>query len=136
MSYSSHQLPDEPILMVTLNADFDLAAEAAIIENERITLLEAAQEPLYVILDMSQVEFSLDDLITATNMLVRGAALAPSSEQNGHSLFSHANLRQFIVVSGNRMIHMAAKGMSHPVFGSQNVAAFASVEEALEYCRR
>jgi hypothetical protein len=136
MSYSSHQLSGEPILLVTLYADFDLATEAAGIEAERIALLEAAQEPLHVILDVSQVELSLDDIIKASNMLVRGASLAPSSEQNGYSLFSHANLRQFIVVSNNRMVHMAAKGMNHPVFGSQNVAAFTSVEEALAHCRR
>jgi hypothetical protein len=135
MSYSSHQLPGEPILIVTLYADFDLATEGAIIEAERIALLEAAQEPLYVILDLSQIELSLDDIVKGSNMLVRGVSLAPRSEQNGISIFNHANLRQLIFVSGSRVIKLAASGMNYPVFGGQDVVVFASVEEALEHCR-
>ena len=125
MSYIVEMLPDEPILISTLHADFDFSTEAQSSTEDALALLEKVSEPVYYIADSSKVRFSFDDTIEGSNMAARG----------DNPLFHHPNVKQVLLVVGDVMQEMSAKGLQSDIFGNVNVKTFASMDEALAHAR-
>ncbi len=133
MSYTIRILPDEPIVIETLHSDFNLATEGGAAEAEMTALLESLQAPVYVIFDLHETSFGLDDLIAGANMLTRG--VNDTAPRRGKPFFSHPNVRQLVMVSASPVIQLAAKGMNSPIFGHRDIKVVSTQEQALDYCR-
>jgi hypothetical protein len=122
MSYTIEKLPNEPIILQVLNADYTFGAEASPSMLELMTLLDAQRERVYLIMDMSEVSLNLDDAIQAASM---------STQQ--HKLLTHPNTIESILVSDSRLMKLMAKGLNTPIFGNIILRTFESRSAALAY---
>ncbi len=125
MSYHNELLPGEPIVVAHLHADFSLANEtqSSIVETRRV--LDSVDEPIFYILDLSNLTINIHDLISGTN----------SSSRGEDPLWHHPNIREFLVVSQSKLIQLAAAGLNSVSFGNLEAKMFGSLDEALAYCR-
>ncbi|MBN1313322.1 MAG: hypothetical protein JXB30_18090 [Anaerolineae bacterium] len=89
-------------------------------------ILEAQEELLFFICDVREMKLSLDDLIAAANVGSRGQ----------QPLWQHPKIRDVYFISNLKMVELAAKGLSSPIFGNMQVRVFGTVEKALEDIRR
>ena len=126
MSYSVEKLPDEPIVVTTLHADYsnDQDGEASMIET--VALLDAQSEAVYYIFDVSRYSPSFDDVIAAVNW--GGPGKSPT--------LRHPNVREPLIVTHSSMVKLAAQGLKSATWGHLIVQVFGTVEEALAYARQ
>ncbi|MBN1310909.1 MAG: hypothetical protein JXB30_05760 [Anaerolineae bacterium] len=120
---SVEKLQEEPIVILKF---FEVdQSQPPPTEDEIYTVLDPAPEPVFLIIDLSDIKLSLDQLVSSTNQTVRG----------GSSLFTHPNIRERLMVSTNPMLKLASKGMASKVFGNIKIQAFDNVADALAYAR-
>ncbi len=124
MSYTVEKLPNEPIILDILNADYNRATDANSHLEELLNLLEAQRTPVYLIFDISEVAFSLDDIM-------QGIKLATKQYQ----VFKHSNIRENIFVTDSRFMKLASDGMRNPIFGSLSIRTIETRDAALAYAR-
>ncbi|MBI5961285.1 MAG: hypothetical protein HY866_21280 [Chloroflexi bacterium] len=124
MSYKVEQLPGEPIIQATLYPDYRVSAELPLSNQVILGLLDAATQPLFLILDV-QTSLDLGQIVLGAEEVTRGAT----------PLLHHKNVRQVVVVTTNKIIALASKGLSSPLFGKINVVVFPTLDEALGYIR-
>lgn len=125
MSYNTILPPGEPIIVQTLNDDFDVAGELGPAMREVHDVLSAYEKPVFLIVDMSAYKLSVDDLVV-------GASMSSGGEE---PIFKHPNIRQVVFVSPSKIVELAAKGMNTATFGHVDIRVFASQEAALAYVR-
>jgi hypothetical protein len=89
-----------------------------------IAALSRQPEPVFLIMDLRQMDISLDDLSRFAN----AAAMRPNS------LLRHPMLRESLVISGDTMVMVAVSGMGGPTYGNVRIRSFETPEEALGYC--
>ena len=87
--------------------------------------LDQAAEPLYHIVDVTEVSLALDDIVLGSNRMARGH----------EPLWQHPNLLELIFISANTLFRLAAKGLDSLTFGNLKTMIFETQEEALAYCR-
>lgn len=122
MSYTIDKLPDRPVVLQTFQSGLspeELVASVA----ELTTILDAQSEPVYCILDMTQVSLGLDDVIAGANMAARGSKPP----------FRHPNVREVVFVSSSGLVKLGARGLTSATFGNIAVRVFDTVHEALAY---
>jgi len=125
MALTVEMLPGESILILTMSKDFDYAAEGASGMNEILSILDQQTQPIIYIIDMLEVKFSLEDVISAATLPARQTAL-----------FHHHNVLEGVIVTQSRLIELATRGMNSPVFGAVKFRVFPTREEALNYARQ
>jgi hypothetical protein len=119
------KLDNEPIVVVTLPKDYDLAAELPVQLPKYISMLDAAPEPVYWIVDARNSSLGVEEIIT-------GASLVASGK---HPLYHHPNIRQVIYVTSSRIMKLAAEGLQSESFGHIAIKLFDDLDEALKYTR-
>jgi hypothetical protein len=125
-TYKIERLPGEPILIHTLLEGWSVADDMPVNIDQLIEHLDAADEPLYYIGDLSSgLRLSLQDVILAANRTARGS----------NALFHHPNLRELLMVTDLKLFELAARGLDSQAFGNVPVSVFQTLEEALEYAR-
>jgi hypothetical protein len=124
MAVKIEMLPGEPILIQTLDKEFNFSTDGKPLLEKTIATLDAQSEPIFYIADMSEVDFSLDDMIGASNLVTRQVAL-----------FRHPKMREGIIITESWMMGLAAKGLNSPIFGNIKVKVFKTRDEALAYVR-
>ncbi len=125
-TYKIEKLPGEPILVHTTFEGWSMADDLPASIDQAMEHLDAADEPLYYISDLSSgLRLSLQDVILGANWTARG----------GNAVFHHPNLREMLVVTDTRLIELAARGLDSEAFGNVPVSVFGTLEEALEYAR-
>lgn len=124
--FAARLLPDEPILIVTLDRTLDVQAEFQQVVAIVRALLDASPEPVFCITEVSE-EMRPDplDLTAGANVLARGEA----------PLFRHPMIRQLIVVTTDLLLRTAVRGFNSEVFGYLDIKLFETLDEALAYCR-
>jgi hypothetical protein len=120
------KLDDEPIVIVTLPTEYNLAAELPKLMPRYISLLETAAEPVYWIVDARNSSLSVDEIILGASLVARGE----------HPLYHHRNIREVIYVTSNQIMKLAAEGMKGDAFGHVNIKLFDDLGQALDYVRQ
>ncbi len=124
-TFKVEKLPGEPILINTMYEGWSAANDLLINIEQLLEHLNAANEPLYYVSDVSGLKLSLQDVILAANRAARGS----------NAIFHHPNFREFVVVTDSKLFDLAAKGLDSELFGFVPVSIFKTLEEALEYAR-
>jgi hypothetical protein len=125
-TYQIEKLPGEPILVCTLSDAWSVSNELSATIDQLIEHLDAADEPLYYINDVSSgMKVDLKDVILAANQAARGS----------NAVFHHPNFREVLLVTDSRLIDLAARGLDSEIFGNVPVSVFGTFEEALAYAR-
>jgi hypothetical protein len=124
MSYTVEHLSGEPILLITGMPDFEVAEGSQMVKEMRSTL-DAAHEKLYVVLDMSRITISLDDMMQSADMVTYTA----------RGLGVHPKILESVVVTTSVFVRLAVKGLTSSVFGQMQTRQVESLEEALAHCR-
>lgn len=124
-TYRAVRRAGEPIVLDEIGADYAMSEHSEQNSAEILAILEAAEQPLFFIFELSQANFSLDDIMSGAS---RGA-------RSTQGLLRHPNMRQMVVVTQSRLLKLAAVGMKSATFGRLNVKVCSTLDEALAYCR-
>lgn len=123
MSHIVEKVPDKPIIVLTIQEDFDFAKENLEIYAEVMTLIESHHESVVFIANMLDVTLNLNTLVSGTNFATRGIG----------ALFHHPGVRQVVFITTSKLVDLAAAGLNSPVFGHVHVKVFPTLETALAY---
>lgn len=125
MTYKLTQFENEPILLVSLEADFSVRHDQPVSDAETRAILEASPTKLFNIVDLTRLRLNMDDVIA-------GAHNGTAHEE---AVWRHPKNELVIFVSPNRMVQVAAKGLSATAFGGIETRTFNTVDEALTWVR-
>ena len=125
-TYTLLPYPGEAILLLTFTSDFNIAKDMAEVTAKVNQFMDAVTEPHFYIADTEHLSVSFTEMIQAAS------ASARTSGANLH----HPNMREFLLVSTNKLISLAGKGLDSDAFGHVNVHVFETRESALGYARQ
>jgi hypothetical protein len=125
MITQAKRLPDLPVLLREIGPDYKAAEHVSILHEEDTALLDAESGPVYYIIDIQQITIGINDIF-------QSAQNTPAQLR----LLKHAKIVETLVITKNRMIELAARGMSSPLFGSITMKTFPTLEAALDYVRQ
>lgn len=121
--YTTEKLPDEPIMLATLHAGYDMIRDLPKSSATAITLLDQLSEPVYYIVDLREITIDMDVIVNGTN----GA-----SGSDG-SLYRHPMIHEVLFVSPDPIVSHVAAGLNNDAFGHVRAHAFATLDDALDY---
>ena len=124
MSYTLELRKDISSIVATMPHNFDMATEYESFSRERYELFERANQQLYYIISIEQT-LTLDDIIKSANALTHGQ----------YGIGQHPNFRKMLVVTGDQILTLAARGMSSDSFGNMPVEVFAHFDEAIAFAQ-
>jgi hypothetical protein len=124
MSYNVQLLTDEPILLETIHEDFNASTELAGLMEVGMQSLDAAGQPVVYIMDHRLLAMGLNDLIVAANQVAKQ-----------RNFLNHPNIKKIIMVSTNRLLATAAKGMNSLAFGFIKIETCETLEQAFILAR-
>lgn len=128
MSYTLETLDDGHILLLTLNKDFDMAAEMIQSSRETFDLLEAGPDHVVFVSDGRALETStLADILAGAN-----AVRSPETKR----VMSHPKRITSLSVTDSKLLRLSVKGLNSATFGFVEVTIFDTLEEALTEARR
>lgn len=125
MTSTYKKLPNEPIVIVTLPANYNLVAELPVVMPKYLQELETFQEPVFWIVDAREAPFSVEDIITGAELVAKGQ----------HPLYKHPKIRQVIYITTSLMLKLAAEGMGSDQFGKIAIKLFDDLELGLKFAR-
>jgi hypothetical protein len=122
MSYKIERLQDLPALLLSFSDDVSFLVSMGDASEEFHKILEAAETPLYCIVDFRKVQMSFNDIMAGVQHGTKGS-------QN----MKHRNNKQLIILSESKAIATVAKGLNSVTFGNINAIVLPSLEEAIAY---
>jgi hypothetical protein len=125
MSTSVTKLPDEPIVVVSLGADYNLRTELPKAVPQYLEMLAHYDEPVFWIVDLSAVLLSVEDVVFGANMLARSE----------NPLYHHPKVREVVYVTPVDALQAAAQGMDSRAFGHVKISVTNTLDEALAQVR-
>ncbi len=127
MSATIKKLPGEPIVIQTMSPDYKLVNELPPALPKLLAFLDALEEPVFWLLDISAVAvITVEDLLTGTELVARGE----------HALYRHPKIKYVVYISTKSMIKMAVDGMAKEAFGKFPISVFDTLDEALVFARK
>ena len=123
MSFKTQKLPNENIIIHTLNADFNPAIE---VQNSNLSAnrtLNEADEPCFFIIDLTALHPGLDEIMLSANAVRQNA------------VFANPRIRELIFATRDDVVAQATKGFDSAAFGHVKSKVFTSLEKALAYAR-
>ena len=124
MSYKIERLEALPALLLSFSDDVSFIVSMGDASEEFHEILEAAETPLYCIVDFRNVQMSFNDIMAGVQHGTKGS-------QN----MKHPNNKQLIILSESKAIATVAKGLNTVSFGNINAIVLSSLEDALNYVR-
>jgi hypothetical protein len=124
MSFSIEKVPGEPIVILTVVTKH-VMTEMEDFDDDVTALLDAQTEPVFMVLDVTGMAISLDDLTVGASTV---------SRRPGERLH-HPNVRENLVVTHDGMMKLAVMGFRTATFGNAKIRSFDTPEQALDYCR-
>ncbi len=118
-------LPEERICIVTFHEGWDTPEGIEARADDVLRILEETRDPLYFIMDLSQVRMTVDGVMQSANRMTRGP----------NAPFHHPMCRAVALVTSERIAKMVALGLQTEAFGHVNVCACNNLAEALEHAR-
>jgi len=124
MYFDIKKIPDAPVVIGSWYEGFKFVEQGAQYDQEANAILDEQQDPVFYVIDMSQLTtISIDGIVE----VARTGARVPTAAHR------HPMNRETIIVSNKRIIKLAVKGMASAAFGYMNIRLFETLEEALDY---
>jgi hypothetical protein len=124
MQYEVQKHPDLPVVIGRWHEGFKFDSDGASYEKMANAVLDKEMEPVFYILDMSELRtISMDGLVQASN----------SVKRTQNSSYGHPMNREMIFVSEAKIIKLAVKGVTAASFGNLKIRPFDTLDEALAY---
>ncbi len=124
MAYALAKLPREPIIVLALGEDYAVSSDGVRVADEAQALLDAQREEVYLIIDLSAAQLTLNDVVGGVGQMTRQ-----------RQLFQHGNLYAVLAVTDSRLLKSVTHGVSTAVLGAVRLRAFESLDAALIYAR-
>lgn len=124
MPYLIEQFTDAPIILYSSADGSNVAAEMGDFIREMLATLDEQREPVYQMIDFSNVKLSLDELIETANRTTR-------MEGN---LLHHPNVRENVFITDSPIMRLALTGMAGETFGNVRLSVHGTREDAIAYC--
>jgi hypothetical protein len=125
-SFTIEVLPDEPIVLVTLYADFIIETDQEQTVVAVRAVLDSLDEPYFYLNDIQALApVELDDVLVAAALVTQG----------DYTIYHHPNIHESILISPNRLVKFTAQGMNTEPFGFVTIRIFDTLDEALAYAR-
>ncbi len=118
-------LPDEPVVIVSLQPHADVDREVQDIAAAVADLLEEMGSPLVVIHDFSDYDISFPDMVQKLASETRGLPGSLSDERVIP-----------IFVGRSAMVELGAQSFAQKQYGDTVVLLFVDLDDAIEYARR
>ena len=119
-------LPNEPVVLITLHADFVIEADQDQAIAAVRAVLDTLDEPVFYLNDIQALApAELDDVLTAAALVTQG----------DETIYRHPKIRANILISPNRLVKFAAQGLDAEPFGFVTLLVFDTLDEALAYTR-
>ena len=116
-------LPEEPILIGTINDSFSLRDDLDPFLNELASILVALDQPVYYIHNVLDFKVNVfQDFLVAASKTFRGET----------SIINHPNLIP-VIVTTDQLMKLAIKGINSEIFGNLDFPVFETLEEARAY---
>jgi len=125
MSFTVEKYANEPIILQTFKADYDLRGEISLSNRASKEAIEASPEDRVYLIDLFEFQISFEEIVQGASIVARGE----------EPLWHHPKIIQVIIVTADEVLRMAAQGMSAAVFGGLKIPVFGTLEEALSYVR-
>jgi len=119
------KFPNEPIVVVTLPKEYDLAAELPLLVPKYLGFLDSTPTPVYWIVDARNAPLKVEEIIIGAKLVASGK----------HPLYRHKNIRQLIYITSNETMRLAAAGLANEAFGRIIIKLFDDLDEALKFAR-
>ncbi len=123
MSFLVERFTEKPVVLSRTLEDYDMATEQMAIQAAVKKHLDAAEEKLFYIVDLSHTKFDFQAILTGTNVAARMDT----------STWRHENVRELIFVSPEPIMHRVSQGMNSEAFGYLQNVVFNTMEEAMEH---
>ncbi len=123
MSYNVTKLPDQPVLILKLLEDYDIARDFPKSYAQVSQFLETTDEPVYYIIDLSGTPIDMNLILEGVNR----------TSVNTRGTFRHPMTRGVIFVTPDPVAGSVAAGLSHETFGNIDARVFDSLDDALDY---
>lgn len=124
MGVRIERLPDEPIILVTIEQGYNMNREARETNEAISNLIGAGESGVYLIYDLRFLQMSFSDLVVA---------LADNAQKSAGTA-SDSRLRPVVVGSGE-MIKLGNMAMQQEQYGGLKIPMFPTPEEALSFIR-
>jgi hypothetical protein len=126
-SYKIEKLPDLPVVLVTIERNYDVLSDLPRSNAEGYTLLDQLTEAVFFVNDIRSMGagINLDTIIQVANEATRGK----------NPVYLHKNVREVIFITLNPAIQLAAQGLFTEVFGHTKARAFSTLDDTLAYIR-
>lgn len=126
MAFTVEKLADVPAVVSRLHPNFDMQAEQLELQANVREHLEAAPEPLFYIVDLTQHQLNISDIMQGAN----------TGARSDESIWRHENIREVIFVSPDKTVQRAVAGLNSDVFGNFQAETFNTMGEALAFLRQ
>lgn len=125
MPFKIDVLPDSPIVIHTHEPSPDMVTEIPEAMRTLAELLSAQPRPVYLVLDLTGVTMTLDDLMKTSSDATRGPG----------ALLHHPNVAETLFVLTNSFMKLGTMGLTSEAFGHAKVRVFDTLEQALAYAQ-
>ena len=123
MSQDITFIPEHNVCIFTFREGWDTPEGVEARANDVQRILQEAEEPVFLIMDLSGVSMSLEGVIRSSNRLARGPG-AP---------FHHPMCKGIALVTTEAIARLVARGLQTETFGNLRVCVYSTVEEAMQY---
>ena len=124
MPFTLEALSDAPIVVLTQQPGSEIGEEFPQAMQQLTELLNIQPDPVYLVLNLSGINMSMDDLLKTSSSAARGP----------DAVLHHPQVIETFYVVTNSMLKLGVTGLTSEAFGSAKVQAFDTYEEALAYC--
>jgi hypothetical protein len=123
--YTIEKLPDEPIVIITLNESFSVTAhqDQSILDLRKT--FDAQPEPVIYIQDLLLLTITFSELAELASLLTR----TPTA------LFRHPKIKKIISVTTDKALLLTYKGLRTDLFGRIDITAVDTLDKALALAR-
>ncbi|GAB5491513.1 MAG: hypothetical protein Phog2KO_17280 [Phototrophicaceae bacterium] len=121
MSYQIERLEHHPALLIKFNQDFVVPNDILAYMIEAKVILEQEPEPISILLDLTDYNLSLDNLL-------HGTKISMKPENN---IAKQVNVKQIIAITDSKIIVRSLDGFMSLGLGD-NIIGVSSLDEALE----
>lgn len=115
-----------PLSTVTFSEDYIVAEHNDILMQELISFLDKHSEPTFLIFDLQNVSMNVEDITIGANRATDGAL----------AFLKHDNLAGTVLISKSAFVELAAKGLSMPAFGNQEIDVVRTHEDAITFVQQ
>ena len=120
MPVAVEQLPNQPIVIVTVNTPFDPLKEMPVSTRQFNELIASIQGTIYRIIDVTRWSVPFNDLVNVLASDTRGGV---GADPRVHT----------VIVGSGEMVALGVKAMKQQQYGARETPMFASLDEALAF---